>query len=1097
MLCDAGSSSKPALHSLGFLSFCCAARSDDSEQALNKRVAPERFTEGDARAVRTLAPAIAAGSRLIVSLLNYSRSGSGGNNAGGGGKCGETAASFVRSRGAESSSPEELLLLYEGLRRAREGLGADRVRLFVLDPASEVAADGGGRQLQLQLWHEDPAPPRSFGWARSSSSFRGNGGGGPDCITGEGLHGVALSTGRAARSADALSDPLYDRETDVKEGFLARSVLCAPLLERRPGDVEDANRAGGRDDGRSAGGVSRGAAMGVLELTLGRGALLFDGGQSVEANMRALQTGLGESGTKRTRKAFVEGDEPLAEAFARDIARLLSQVLAAGFRPRASATALAGGGGHLGAMGGVGHSWGQESEAGGRAIWQQRRQQGQERSVAGVGDEPAANGGRLTRADLDRPRSRQQNYANIHEKGEAATAGGVETRDRVVGGQFGSSSTSTAVGVSPLGAGVRASVETAGQKTPDDGLPPPSPATDGSTYGGSPKDHPSPHGQVSEEHGSGSAGAVIVNGGVKPQERQQQQRQQKEHQKQQQQQVEATQAQSWATAHRVLEACKESLAADKRSRQHQPDCSVSVAATASSTNMKSVAPAVCSLVSSLLPGCTAVLLLLDRNTGRLREAGSGMHLDGETAGPPLPTPPRPVQQEDLARRALASGKALLSRVSESTDAAQDDDSTLSGRRIFCVPVCGSADRKFGVLQLFLPPPPPPPPGDDGGGASAASAPLSPSSLRRANPGKVTAPWTGSTSPPLPLPPPPPSFFMAAKMVSDSAGLVLGWCEALDRKEKTAEAESSALVKAAKAAATAREQSHAELEARHKEELRLVRQSHAARAADAADTHARVVADTAEAHARAVASLLEGVAKTMAAARGKRQAARVLVAWREASKRAQKSESNLARIRERKRKKAFGEWRSRTSALQTYNRVEATGAEAFARRGLRRAIGKWTRAVARRRFVEERRLAGARLLAELVRRRGPVKRWFDVWKVASQGVLAARQALARKDADEKREALIDEVNACFFCVEDPRSFPTPRLLRLVSGLPSAWGTARYRKLPPLSILCLFLVPFSLYVCEGGCLLFSGPTIRRCAHGHHHRLVLDFRYGLARW
>lgn len=1070
------------MHALRFElpDFCCATRSDDSEQALNKRVAPERFTEGDARAVRTLAPAIAAGSRLIVSLLNYSRSGSGSTNAAGGGKYGETTASLVRSGGAESSllsSPEELLLLYEGLRRAREGLGADRVRLFVLDPASEVAPDGGGRQLQLQLWHEDPVPPRSFGWARSSNSFRGNGGG-PDYITGEGLHRVALSTGRATRSTDALSDPLYDRETDVREGFLARSVLCAPLLERRPGGVHDANEADHRDAGRSAGGVSRGAAMGLLELTLGRGSVVFDGGPNVEANVRDSQTGLGESGTKRTRKAFVEGDEPLAEAFARDIARLLSEVLAAGFRPRASATALAGGGGHLGAVGGVAHAWGAESEASGRSFWQQRRRQGQERPVAGAGDDSVANGGRLTRADLDRPPLQQQNDANFDGKGEAATSGGVETRGRVVRGQLGSSSTSTAVGVSPLGEGVRASVETAGQKTPDDGPPPPSPATDGSTYGGSPKDHPSPHGQVSEERGSGATGAVIANGGVKPQERQQQQRQ---HQKLQQQQVEATQAHSWATAHRVLEACKESLAADKRSRQHQTDCSVSVAATASSTNVESIAPAVRSLVSSLLPGCSAVLLLLDRNTGRLREAGSGMHVDGETAGLRLLTPPGPVQQEDLARRALASGKALLSRMSESMDAAQDDDSILSGRRIFCVPVCGSAERKFGVLQLFLPPPPPP---RDNGGAGAAYAPLPPSSLPQANPGKVAAPRAGSTSPPLPLPPPPPSFFMAAKMVSDSVGLVLGWCEALDRKEKAAGAESCALVKAAKAAATAREQSHAELEARHKEELRTVRQSHAARTAGAAETHARVVADAAEAHARVVASLLEGAAKTMAAARDKKQAARVLVAWREASKRAQKAESNLTRIQERKRKKAFGEWRSRASALQTHNKVEATGAAAFSRRGLRRAIGKWTRAVARRRFAEERRLAGARLLVEVARRSGPVKRWFDVWKGASQDILAARQALAQKDADEEREALMAEVSACFFVLRvRDRSRPLD-YCAWFWGMPAAQDTAGYRKLPfPYFVYALFFFSFSLYV-EGACLLSSGPTIRRCAHGHHH-------------
>lgn len=1010
MRCDDRSSSKCPPYSFSRLSFFRGIRSDDSGQALNKQVAPERFTEGDARAVRTLAPAIAAGSRLIISLLNYSRSGAGitGASGDGGVKRGETTDSFIRSRGTEPSSlycPEELLLLHEGLRRAREGLGADRVRLLVIDPTSKVAADGGGGQLQLQLWHEDPVPPRSLGWARSSGGFRGNGGG-TDCHTVGGLRGVALSTGRATRSTDALSDPLYDREPDVKEGFLARSVLCAPLLERRPSGVKDANEADCYDTRRGAGSVSGGAAIGVLEFTLGRGALLTDGGQHIEADIRASRSGLGESGPKRTRKQFVEGDEPLAEAFARDIAGLLSHLLSAGFRPRASATALAGGGGHLGAAGGVAHTWGTESEVGGRAYWQQRRQQRQEQPVAGMQDDSVANKGRLTRADLDRP-PQKQNYANANENGDATTAGVIGTLDRVVRGQLGSSCTSTAVGVSPLGAGVRASVETAGQKTPDNGPPPPSPATDGSTSGSSPNGHPSPHGQVSEEHGGGATGAVTANGGVKPQQQHHQQQQQqqghdqnqrKQLQKQQQQQVEATQAHSWATAHRVLETCKESLAADKCSRQHQPDCSVSAAATAGSRNVEHIALAVCSLVSSLLPGCSAVLLLLDRTTGRLREAKPVMHLNGEAAGlPPLP-PPRPVRQEDLARRALASGKALLSRMAESTDAIQEDDNSFSGSRIFCVPVCGSAEQKLGILQLFLPAPPP---GGDGGGASTTSAPLSPSSLSRADPNKVTARRAGSPSRLSPLPPPPPSFFMAAKMISDSVGLALGWCEALARQEKAAEAESSAHVKAAKAAAESQEQSRAELEARHKEELRLARQSHASGTADAA-----------EAHARAIASLLDGAANTMAAARSRRQAAKVLVAWQEASKRAQKAESNLIRIRERKRKKAFREWRSRASALRTYTKVEATGTAAFARRALRRAMGKWIRVVARRRFVEERRLAGARLLTEVVRRSGPVKRCFDVWKVVSQDVLAARQALVQKDADEKREALMGEVSACF-------------------------------------------------------------------------------------
>lgn len=927
-------------------------------------MAPERFTEGDARAVRTLAPAIAAGSRLIVSLLNSSGRGGGAHPAE------EHTSPFDCPPATEPSSrgcPEELLLLRDGLRRAREGLGADRARLFVLDADLAPGVVAGGGRLQLQLWHEDPSPPRSVGTSRALGRSGGGGGG---ARLDAGLHGVALSTGRAARSADALSDPLYDREPDVREGFLARSVLCAPLLERQPpqngGDT--ASAAQETDRGSTA---CSGVPIAVLELTLGRRSVpVDDDGRAAEASI-ARGSGLGESGGGRTRKAFAEGDEALAEAFARDLAGLLSGLLAAGFRPRASATTLAGGGGHLGAGGGVPRSRGAARD--GRTSWQQRR------AIPFIDDDAACDDDRgrlLTRADLGQPTQQQNGH------GQTALEG-VEARGRVKG-QMGSSSTSTAVGVSPLGAGVRASIATAGQKSPgdDEGPQPPSPATEGSSGygGGSPTTSPSGR-VVSEEQRRRAASAGVAN--VKPGGRQQQ--------------VEAIEARSWATAQRVLEHCKESLAADKRPRQHRHPDGSAIPAVAAASHAASIAPAVRSLVSTLLPGCTAVLLLLDRATGRLRDAGFETDHPDEGGADLATPPPPPVQREDVARRALASGKALLSRMVEPGDAAAVPEggggsSDLSRRRIFCVPVCGSVERTYGVLQLFLPPPPP---AAAAGGNGVTPAPVSPPP---SSPGIAAVPPS--------LPPPPPSFFMAAKVVSDTLGLALGWCEALDRQEIASQERATAAAKTAAAAAAAGERSRAELEARHKEELRLARQSHASRAAE-----------TADAHARAVASLLEGkeelaaaAVRALALARARKDGAKALVAWREASRRGRKAEAIAARLLERRRGKALREWRSRTLALRARDRAEAAGVEASARRGLRRAIGTWTRNVARRRVAEERRLAGARLVAEVLRRSGgPVRRFFGVWRVAARDASAAREALAQKEANEKRRVFVDEVS----------------------------------------------------------------------------------------
>ncbi|CAM9442180.1 unnamed protein product, partial [Hapterophycus canaliculatus] len=745
-------------------------------QALNKRAPPERFTEGDARAVRTLAPAIAAGSRLIVSLLKYSQRDTGlhggrngaGNGGGGGDEQADAFAPFGRRPATDSSfrdhPSEELVLLREGLRRAREGLGADRARLFVLG-----AADGdSGGNLRLQLLHEDPPRSRPAGLARSSGGLRLSAGG-IRLDAGRGLHGVALSTGRAARAVDALSDPLYDRELDVQEGFLARSAVCAPLLGGKPSDATDEAARNGQE-----------GTTGVLEFT--RGSRSGMGASASSSN----------GGGSRTRKPFVDGDERLAEAFARDVAGLLSRLLAAGFRPRAPPTTLAGGAGHLGSSGGFASAWGPTPAAGRRNPSPERRRQGGgEAEMVGVEDD--ANEGRLTRGDLELPsqqqqqQQQQQTHAHSYGRGGQAMSRDVEGQDRIAQRPLGCSTTSTAVGVSPLGMGVRASLATVGQQTPDGGPPPPSPATaEGSPDGGSPPHHPSPRGQASQ----GQRSVDVSGGGVTSQALQQQQ-------------MEAVQARSWAAAHGVLELCKESLAADKRSRQHQQHPPFG-RAFAAGTNAENLATTVRSLVSSLLPGCGAALLLLDRVTGRLREAGHGAEPDGESEDLPTLTASGPPQNEDVARRALASGKALLSRLAGPAGAAvQDGGGDVAGRRVFCVPVGCAAERHSGVLQLFLPPPP-----DlarsagvtGGGGGTGAPSPSSPPP--RSEAGKsLASPRAGS---PPPLPPPPPSFFMAAKVVSDSVGLALGWCEALDWQEKKSTAERSASAKKAEAAARARE-----------------------------------------------------------------------------------------------------------------------------------------------------------------------------------------------------------------------------------------------------------------------------------------------------
>ena len=972
-------------------------------QALNKQAAPERFTEGDARAVGTLAPAIIAGSRLIVSLLNFYRdavSAQGGRQRSpSSGNVGEASA------GPSHRCPEELLLR-EGVRRARDALGADRARVFVLD--SEVS-DG-----RLRLWHEDPLPPTSA-WARSSrAGLRASGGGGGANLDADaGLQGVALSTGRATRSADALSDPLHDRALDLKEGFLSRSVLCAPLLPWSD-DARD-----GACDGRGCG-----APLGILQLTIGRGREVLvesdehgGGGES-----RGSRSGFGDGTNLTRKKAFVGEDESLSEEYARDIARLLACLLRTGFRPRTSATTLAGGGGHAGA-GNVAPTYGSEGDVRRSASWRQRSQDEAELaaerdSTANVhryANAGAAQQGKLVPADLERsPTSTQahaeelrppiSNSSHRDERsagggtspradsngpsngaGSRGTVGDAEARDGIVHGPLGSSTTSTA-GPSPLGEGVRASVATTGQHTPAEARPPPSPATDDSTDGNSPGRPPN-----QEVQPPGAA-------------------------------TEDTQARSWAAAHRVLEACKEGLVVKQSARHRDGSCG-------NATNSERLAPAVRSLVTSLLPGCTPVLLLFDSATERLWEAGGGPPPEVETVENHLPlVTPRPVRREDVARRALASGKALLAQAGErdpgqavaattahegggsaggggssadgdGSSAGCKTDSTdhESGERVFCVPVCGSAGQNHGVLQLFLPPRPPPqarlPSSSSLADLTDIPASTSPRGRSERGSRRGSAPST-----------PPPSFFMASKILADSVGHALGWCDALDRQNEAHAAEMTASAAAVEAAVRAQELSRAEVEARHKEELRAMEGLHAARTAEAARAHALAVENLVREREAMAAAAAEAAAR----AKGRRDAGRALTAWRETSKRSQRAEHVAARMCQRRRLRALFEWRSRTLSKDAEKRAEAVGAAASDRRGLRRALGAWAKTAVHERCVKERHLAGARLLAAWCRRGGRVRPYFGVWKRVARGVSASRHASAQKDEEAKRETLAHEV-----------------------------------------------------------------------------------------
>lgn len=879
-------------------------------QALNKQVAPQRFTEGDARAVRSLAPAVVAGSRLILSLLNNCAR----KDDGGGG--GRQPLPWT-----ESSVGHEEHLLREGMRRAREALGADRARIFVL--SADIPS-------QLRLWHEEP-PPRSRRAVASTTGLRKGAGERARMDADVGLHGLTLETGRAVRSGDALSDSLYDHELDLREGFLTRSVLCAPLL------------AIPRTDRNFQGPcVHRGGHLGVLQLAIGRSEAEEEGTGGGGGNGGVRD----EPGPPNTRKKFfVEEDESLIETFAQEIAVLLSNLLDTGFQLRAPVTTLAGGGGHVDADGWIGGA----SSAAGPPLHTV--------DLGAVEKEPPADSN--TRANgsitFSAPRWRENRGPMRVEDLEAQDS---------VGHQALASSRSTAE-PSPPGARVRASVATAGPRSPPADAPlPPSPTTDGSKDG-------SPRGQDSTMRRGPTAA-----------------------------EIEAIQAASWTTAHRVLEVCKEGLAADKLLQCFAPTSAGlngDARAVADAVNAERLAPAVCSLVSSLLPGCSAVLLLLDRESGRLRQAYH-QRRQKDAHGSPRSPPSCSIRREDVARRALASGKALLAQAGEKPDtdrgtrgtqqvgasAARGVRSGARGDRVFCVPIWGSAGQAFGVLQLFLPPPPP----------SPAPPSLTPSIDAPGSPRR------GSEQGRHVAPPPPASFFMAAKVMADCIGLALGWCEALDQEERDRVAAAAEFATMEKTSAEAHERTQKELSVKFERDK-----------LEAATFFADQAADTANAHTRAVGSLLEGretlaaaAAEVLARARHRRDMARVLAAWREVYKLRQKAQKNVSRMNGFRQEAAVRKWRTCVSLGKTGRQAEGRGAAAADRRGLQRAVSSWARAAARTRIVRERQLAGARLFAETWRKSGASRRCFHMWRAAARSMVSAQHVIERKRAEDDVLAL---------------------------------------------------------------------------------------------
>lgn len=241
-------------------------------QVINKEVAPERFTEHGARAVRAIVPSVAAGSRLIFSLLNFGRNLS----------------------GKRALNPcTKNTLLHHRVRCAHEEMSADRARVFLL-------CDGDENVLRLRL--EDPTPQLQQSNRGSLSPMKTLGVvdetivGEVTMAAGAGLLGHVLATERAARSSDALSNSVCDNEQNIQERFQPRSIIYAPLL--LCSKDRNVDKSGGHHHGNS---------IGVLELAI----RCRTEGDNEPRNIIPVDSGGAafSGGGRKHKQSFVEADE--------------------------------------------------------------------------------------------------------------------------------------------------------------------------------------------------------------------------------------------------------------------------------------------------------------------------------------------------------------------------------------------------------------------------------------------------------------------------------------------------------------------------------------------------------------------------------------------------------------------------------------------------------------------------------------------------------------------------------------------------------------------------------------------------------------------
>ena len=123
-----------------------------------------------------------------------------------------------------------------------EILAADRVSLFLVDRTrhelfSKVAQGDGAKPLDIRV------------------------------PLGAGIVGRVASTGRSMNIPDAYVEPLFNRAVDQNTGYRTRSILCAPILDRK-GEVFAVAQALNRRDGQPFDGRDE-ARLGEFAASLG------------------------------------------------------------------------------------------------------------------------------------------------------------------------------------------------------------------------------------------------------------------------------------------------------------------------------------------------------------------------------------------------------------------------------------------------------------------------------------------------------------------------------------------------------------------------------------------------------------------------------------------------------------------------------------------------------------------------------------------------------------------------------------------------------------------------------------------------------------